>query len=102
MISASKRTLLVYAFAFSMLEDILSDCGVGERGLPVSLDEAKRELMVGLSSDFGNRFEETPLQGSAPQYSAAADTEESRQFYAEAEALVDRYLWSLSNPGRVL
>lgn len=84
------RELVVLAYAHSIMEDLVTDCALGGHPLP----EATAALNQALAEDLGIRFEETFLQGNAPQWSVGATSNRgvAEAIRAEAITLVNQWL----------
>ena len=86
-----QRSLVVLAYAHAIMEDLLTDYALSGQPLPKDVDDHLR----GENSENGMRYEETFLQGNAPQFSIGFNHDEGWKVRNEAWDLVDGWLRDL-------
>ncbi len=81
------RALVVRAYAHAIMQDVLTDFALLGEPLPKSIGDLAGE-------DLGTLFEETFMQGHAPQwsYSTVGVNDVTVQFTNEVRSLVDKWL----------
>lgn len=84
------RSLMLRAYAHSMMEDALSDFALLGRPLPSTLEGIAEAIPL---ARLGDRFEETTLQGNTPQWSlGCAEGDEGEKFRTEALELLEKMI----------
>lgn len=83
------RSLMVRAYAHSMMEDALSDFALLGRPMPTTLAGIAEAIPL---HDLGNRFEETTLQHNTPEWSIGEKGSEGEKFRTEALALFEKMI----------